>query len=222
VLALTSTWSGDATEDVVVSGRLESIGDVPPLSAFEADLSNSSAIARWATEMARREQVVSLARAGRIPDVDLGAGYRRLHETSEHALVIGATFAVPWFDKRSDAVAAATLRAEAATAEAAAALVAARELLATTHNVATTAAAALGELDGRVIPLSQRAYDAILAGYEAGRFPLGDLLDARRVLTAARRDRVDALGRLTQSIITMQRLVGAPPIWPGAASEGVR
>jgi outer membrane protein, heavy metal efflux system len=220
VVALASTWGSDAPDDLTVVGALGSPLNVPPFSVFDSQLTVSPAMARWVTELARRNQAAALARAQRVPDLDVGAGYRRLHEIDEHALVIGATVVLPWFDRRTDAVNAAQLRAEAAKAEAASALVAARELLATAHSAATSAAAALAELDQRVIPLSERAYDATLEGYRAGRFPLVDVLDARRALTNARRDRVQALGELQQSLVTLQRLVGVTPAVAGTAQPG--
>jgi cobalt-zinc-cadmium efflux system outer membrane protein len=222
VIALASTWSGALPDELVVAAPTEGVPLVPPFSSLETQLTNSPAMARWVTELARRNQAVALARAQRVPDLEVGAGYRRLHETDAHALVIGATVTLPWLDRRTDAVTAAQLRADAAKAEAASGLLSARELLATAHSEATAAAAALGEFDRRVIPLSQRAYDATLEGYRAGRFPLVDVLDARRALAVARRDRAEALGHLQQSLITLQRLIGATPTLPGTDAQGDR
>jgi outer membrane protein, heavy metal efflux system len=222
VIALASTWGGAVADDLAVSGRMEDAPQVPAFSSLDAQPATSPAVARWVTELARRNQAVALARAQRSPDLDLGAGYRRLHDVDAHALVIGATVSLPWLDRREDAITATELRADAAKAEAASSLLSARELLATAHSEATAAAAALGEFDQRVIPLSQRAYDATLEGYRAGRFPLVDVLDARRALATAGRDRIEALGRLQQALVTLQRLIGAVPVLPGTESQGDR
>jgi outer membrane protein, heavy metal efflux system len=222
LIALASTWGGPLPDDIALSGSIETAAAVPPFASLEEQLQRSPAIARWATEQARRVQATALARAERIPDLDLGGGYRRLHDSSANAFVVGATVALPLFDRRTDAVTAAQLRADGAKAETAAALNAARELLATAHSTATAAATALAELDQRVIPPSQRAYDAILEGYRVGRFPLVDVLDARRALTAARRDRVATLSDLQQALVTLQRLLGAPSGGPGTAALGER
>jgi cobalt-zinc-cadmium efflux system outer membrane protein len=222
LIALSSTWGGPIADDLALSGSLETAAPVPPLASLEEQLAGSPAQARWATEQARRDRAAALARAERVPDLDVGGGYRRVHESGAHAFVIGATVALPWFDRRTDAVHAAQLRAEATKAETASAFIAARERLVTAHSAATAAAAALAEFDQRVIPPSQRAYDATLEGYRAGRFPLVDVLDARRALTAARRDRVAALGDLHQSLVTLQRLLGATPTALGSDAQGDR
>ncbi len=106
---------------------------------------------------------------------------RRLHETNDTALVVGATIGLPFLDRRRDAVAAAEARAEAATYEQASVALAAREAVASAQTSAVTAAAALAEIDGTVIPLSERAYAAVLEGYQAAG------LDCLRSLTRGAR-----------------------------------
>lgn len=214
--ALAGTWAGRAADVPTLAGSLGALPTVPSIETIDAWLAESPAVARWVTELERRRREAELARAGRVPDVDLGAGVRRLHETSDTAVVIGATVGLPFFDRRRDAIAAAGARADAATAEQASAMLAARQALVTAHSTASAAAAALAEIDASVIPLSERAYTAVLEGYQAGRFGLLDVLEARRALAGARVDRLQTSTDLHQAVITIERLLGATP---GAATS---
>lgn len=222
VIALTSAWGAAAPLNIELAGSLAAAVVVPPLASLDAALDASPDIARWATEQARREKVADSLRAAKVPDLDLGAGYRRLHDVESHAWIVGGTISWPLFDRQKDRVAAASLRVEAASLERASAVLSLREALAVAHSSATTAQAALLELDERVIPPSERAYAAVLEGYQAGRFALLDVLDARRSLSEARKDRVRTLTDLQRALITIQTILGATPVLAPSFVQGAR
>ena len=222
IIALTSAWGSPSGEEVALAGGLEAGVTVPPLATLELALEESPTIARWTTELARREKVVSSVKAGKVPDVDVGAGYRRLHDSESHAWVLGATFSLPLFDKQSDRLTAAQLRVNAARQERSSALAGLRAGLLTAHSAATSAQAALVELDQRVIPLSERAASAVQEGYQAGRFSLLEVLEARRGLADARKDRVRTLAELHRALITIQHLLGVTPVLAPSRTQGDR
>ncbi|MSO49523.1 MAG: TolC family protein [Acidobacteria bacterium] len=222
VIALTSAWGAPAASNVELAGSLASVAVVPPIATLDAALEASPDIARWAAEQARRETVADTARAAKVPDLDLGAGYRRLHDVESHAWIVSATLPWPLFDRQKDRVTAANLRVEAEGLERASAMLSLREAITAAHAAAIAAQAALDELDARVIPPSERAYAAVLEGYQAGRFALLDVLDARRSLSEARRDRVRTLADLQRALITIQNILGATPVLAPSSVQGGR
>jgi cobalt-zinc-cadmium efflux system outer membrane protein len=219
--ALAGMWGGRADDISMLIGSLGVIPPVPAIETIDARIAESPGVVRWATELERRRREAELARAGRVPDVDVGAGVRRLHETSDTAIVVGATVGLPFLDRRRDAIAAARAREDVATAEQASATLTTRQAIVAAHASASAAASALAEIDARVIPLSERAYSAVLEGYRAGRFGLLDVLEARRALAAARVDRLQTSTDLHQAVITIERLLGVRPGSAVSATSGV-
>jgi cobalt-zinc-cadmium efflux system outer membrane protein len=125
------------------------------------------------------------------PDVTLTLGVRRFQETGTTALVAGAALPIPVFDRNQGAVAVAAAQASAAEARLALASAearAARQSALTQFFAATSRLGAAGEGEAA----AGEAYRLARVGYEAGRLPLLEVLNARRALIDARSRTVDS------------------------------
>ncbi len=220
--ALAASWGGSPADAVDVTGDFSAPPTIPDLAEAESGLEQAPAIARWMTERARLTAAVDTIRASRVPDLDVAAGYRRLHDVGRSAWVVGLNVSWPVFDTQRDRASAASLRVDASSYARAAALVEIREALSVAHASAVAARTALRLLEDRVVPLTQRAYTAVLEGYQAGRFSLIEVLDARSAFTAARRERVSTLAQLHQHVITIQTLLGRTPVVVPSPTSGDR
>jgi len=207
---LAALWgSADATFTQAV-GALFAMPPVPSFASLEAALPKTPEEARWTSEIEHRVATLALARAAKVPDVTLSAGYRRFTSESRNAFIVGATIPIPWFDRHTDGIRAAEADVERARAEAAAVSIDLRSRLAAAYRDVASASEAVAVLRSTVIPAAQSVFDAVQEGYQLGRFGLLDVLDAQRTLADANRRHLDALTRFHIAVTSVERLTGAP------------
>ena len=217
-------WGSPAAAFSSVTGNL--VAEPPPLpdvEALSAMLDQNPALARWAAEMAQREAGLALERAKRVVDVAVSAGYRRYTTVDSNAFVVGASVALPFFNRNAGAIEEARLRVakgyeerRAAESRVAAALADAYAALAAAHDEIT-----IVRVD--VEPGAQQTFDAISEGYRLGRFGFLDVLEAQRTLINARGQHLRALAAYHDAVVNVERLIGAPlpssPRPPSSARE---
>jgi cobalt-zinc-cadmium efflux system outer membrane protein len=205
---LASSWAGSATfEDL--EGDLALLRELPSLERITIALSDNPDLARWASEVSRREAAVELAQAGAIPDITAGLGVRHLNDTDDAALVFGVEIPIPLFDRNQGARAAALAEAHRARAlRRNARLVLTRALIAS-HANALGAHGNARSLAQRVLPQAEEAYRRTEEAYRQGLFRLVDVLDAQRTLFSARTEYVNALEQFHTAAAELERLAGS-------------
>jgi len=94
--------------------------------------------------------------------------------------------------------------------------------LAATYGRLTTARAEASALRQRVLPAATRAFEIMQAGYDEGRYRSLDVLDAQRMLIAARERLLRAVIDGRQAETAIERIIGGPLEPPtDASSAGV-
>ena len=189
--------------------------DAPELSATVGDelapanlapdtptLNEQLAVAQRSAAQAR----VRLARADSVPDVTASGGVRRFGEGRETALVAGVSIALPFRDRNRGNIEAA--QSESIAAESGL-LIAQRDANRARYDARMLLGAAemrYEALAGLGIAQAEEAVRLARIGYNAGRFSLLELLDARNALTTAklnliqaRLDRAKALAALIRA-----------------------
>lgn len=145
-----------------------------------------------------------------VPDATVSLGVKRLQADRTSALVGGMSVPFPVFDRNRGNVAAAESQRDAAlarleqarldavseTSAAMASLFAARTHMTATHNAETTA---------------EEAYRLTRIGYESGKIPLAEVINARRALTDARSQALTARVERLNAEATLARLQGVAP-----------
>lgn len=164
-------------------------------------------------EQAAAERRLRLERTRAVPDVTVSVGLRRFQEDDSTAMVAGLSVPLPLFDRNRGNVSAsraevsaaearlnaARLEAEAASRSATARLTAAESRLAAAREGEQTA---------------DEAYRLTRVGYEGGKLGLVELLNARRALTEARAQTIQAAVERVSAQAALARLSGA-----GASGE---
>jgi cobalt-zinc-cadmium efflux system outer membrane protein len=208
--ALAATWGSLSPTFARVEGELGAIAAPPSDSTVRTWLDRNPELARWEREIARRQAVVELEDAQRIPDVVAGVGPRYLSETSDSALVAQVALPLPVFDRNQGARAAARLdlrKAESerrsAHARLATALESAYQQLAARHEEAT-------RLREAILPRAREAFEQVRSGYLQGLFRNVDALDAQRRLFELRLREIDALRAYHEAKAEVERLTGTP------------
>lgn len=212
---LAASWGSDQEEFFQVEGDLEGVREPPTLESLIARIDRNPDLARWMTEVERRRAVVESEKAERFPSVFVEGGFRRLSAVEESAMVVGIGLPIPLIDRNQGNILAAKYDLKKAEVE----------QRATRLHVLTRLAAADDRLRGAyvevtslrrdVLPAAETVYEQLLADFDAGRYPYDDLLDAQRVLFAARVQHLDALEAYHLAVADVERLIGGP-LWDPA------
>lgn len=208
---LAATWGGTNPVFEKAQGQLEAQQEIPSAQQVFALMEQSPEVARWATEMQLRQAVVRLERRNAIPDLFVGGGFKREKSAGESAangFTVGASIPVPIFDRNQGAikesrynVARGQEEQRAINARVLTEIADAYQSMASSHARSTI-------LGNSVVPESQRAFDAATAGYDAGKFPYLDVLDAQRTLFDARVQHLQALADYLTAVADMEGLIG--------------
>ena len=205
---LVGLWNGAAGEAAELAGALDDGAAPPPLEPLLARAADAPDVVVEERAVAVRAAALDGARRARVPDVDVEVGVRRLRESGETTYVAALAVPLPLLDKKRGAIAAAAAelaRAErgrdAETARAVAAIRAA-------HVRWTAARRQTDAIRGEILPAARDVLDAYAEGYRRGRFPLLDLLDARRALLDAELRLNDSMVQLGIARADLERLCG--------------
>lgn len=214
---LAATWGAAEPTYASVAGDMDRLPlpKVPPLVELAGRIGNSPALARWASEISRRQSALSLERARRTPDVTISAGYRRFTDVDSNAFLVGGSIPLPFFDRNRGAIDEANNRLSKAFEERRAAQARVLTALADAYRSLASAHEEVLALRSTVLPGALEAFEAISEGYRLGRFGYVDVLDAQRTLIAARAQVLRALTNLHQAAADVERLIGMP-LDPGA------
>jgi len=218
--ALAALWGHPSAVFESVAGDLLSL---PPLPSFESLLqhvAHTPEVARWVTEIARRDAARTLESARGVPDVTVTAGYRRLTEIDGNAFVIGASIPLPFVDRNRAGVQAAAQRVAQAREEERAARARLTTLLAVAYRDLAAAHDEAAALVTAVLPGARSAFAAVEEGYRLGRFGYLEVLDAQRTLVTAETQHLRALADAQKAVAQVERLIGVP--LAGAASTPVK
>ncbi|MDA1080761.1 MAG: TolC family protein [Gemmatimonadetes bacterium] len=207
---LASEWGAAAPDFAAVRGDLSTVAAPPTHAALAAQLTENPELARWTAEISRRRSALSFESAKRLPDVSVIAGQRTFTELNTDAYVVGASIALPLFDRNQGGTAEAKSLLNKSYEARRAAELRVGLALTTAHSALTTAYREATTLRETILPRSQEAFDAVSEGYRLGRFGLLDVLDAQRTLTSARTQALRAGGEYHKAVAEVERLIGAP------------
>jgi len=207
---LAATWAGEEPRFERAEGDLEHLPAVPSADALGQRLEASPSVARWQTELARRDALRARAASERVPDVTLQAGPRRLSGSEDTALVVAVSIPLPLWNRNRGAIAEAEHRVAKLAAEARAARIRSVTDLATARVGLQASSEEAELLRTRVLPGTERAVEALRQGYESGRSAQIEVLDAERARLAAREQYLRALVEAHHSAQQLERLTGVP------------
>lgn len=217
--ALAGSWGSTDVTFSAVRGDLEQLEAPLPLEALLQGVAANPDLARWATEIQAREAQLSLARAGRIPDVRVGAGPRYYSDDDSAAAVVELSVPLPLFDRRQGEIGEATQRLSKTRFERASADVSIRSALARDYEALRAAYEHALSLRDTILPDAREAYDAAGAAYAQGALRYVDVLDAQRTLFDLRDQYVESLADYQRALADVERLAGGatrPTLDPGA------
>lgn len=162
-------------------------------------------------DLAVADAGIRLARANRVPDLNIGPALRRLEVTNDTAAVFAISIPIPLFNNGGAAVAQASAERTRAEARRRMTALDVDQAIAAAQaeaaNAETTARAAAGP----ALVAAQEAARIARIGYREGKFSQLDLLDAERTLADTRIAATDALANYHNARARLERLVAPAP-----------
>jgi cobalt-zinc-cadmium efflux system outer membrane protein len=207
---LASFWGGPASFAVDTSS-FDALSNVSPASGAT---SPEVAVARAAQGEAEARIGVERARATLDPTVS--AGFRYFQDGGEAAFVVGFSIPLGVNDDNSAGILRASAESSRARLEVEMLERNVQRQASSWRSQMDIAAREVAAIDSNLIPAAQEAVERARAGYNQGGFSYLDVLDAQRVLSNARLQRVSALASYHRARTALKRLLG------GFAADPVR
>ena len=199
---LATYWGGASNFQVDMS----TFDTVSGLFVDSASLAPEIAVARAAQQEAEARIAVERARSTLDPTVS--AGLRYFRDGSEAAFVVGFSIPLGVNDDNSGAVARASAESSRARLEGEVLQRNIERQAASARSQMNIAAREIVAIDERLIPAAEEAVERARDGYNQGGFSYLDVLDAQRVLSTARLQRISALDSYHRARTALKRLLG--------------
>lgn len=206
-LALAALWgSGDA--NFGVDGSLDEWLTNTLAGAEAPSIDGNPTLAALEALTRAREADITLSKASGKPDLNLGAGYRRLHDDGSNSFLVWASVPLPLFNRNKGGVAEATARLTQSEAELAATRQRLEGELRQLLVGLQTQRELIALLRDQVIPPAQQAMEEIDLAYRLGSQPYINVLDAQRTLAELQGQLIDALVAGANAAIGIEQLTG--------------
>lgn len=206
-LALAALW-GSSDANFRVDGSLDEWLANAAVGTARLSIDDNPVFAVLQAQMRAREADIKLSKASGKPDLNLGAGYRRLHDDGSNSFLVWASVPLPLFNRNKGSVAEATARMTQSEAE----LAATRQRLDGELRQLLVGLQTQRELivmlREQVIPPAQQAMEEIDLAYRLGSQPYINVLDAQRTLSELQGQLIDALVAGANAAIGIEQLTG--------------
>ncbi len=163
------------------------------LQSYQARLANNPNLLAIAMAASGQKAAIKIAKAQAIPDPSFRVGMRRFNDTDDSAVVAGASIPLPVWNRNQGGVAEAeALYQQQLRNVEDARRIASQQLVEAWQNWQTAYREA-NRFQSTLIPAAEKAYRLSREGFEKGRFPFLEVLDAQRTLFQARAGHHNAL-----------------------------
>jgi cobalt-zinc-cadmium efflux system outer membrane protein len=206
-LALAALW-GSADANFRADGSLDEWLANAPVGTAKLSIDDNPVFAALQAQMRAREADIKLSKASGKPDLNLGAGYRRLHVDGSNSFLVWASVPLPLFNRNKGGVAEATARLTQSEAEFAATRQRLEGELRQLLVGLQTQRELIVMLREQVLPPAQQAMEEIDLAYRLGSQPYLNVLDAQRTLSELQGQLIDALVAGANATIGIEQLTG--------------
>jgi cobalt-zinc-cadmium efflux system outer membrane protein len=205
---LAATWGGTAPRFRRVVGDLETTAPVPPHEALVPLAAQNPEVARWEDELARHEAAADLARAGAIPDVTVGVGYRHFKESHDDAMLAAVSVPLPLYDRNQGEIGKTRFALAKTRHERRAAETMVRTRLIEAYEALAAAGEEVAALRERILPAAEAAFEASQRSFQSGKSGYLDVLDAQRTLADLKGTYLEALASYHRARADVEGLIG--------------
>ena len=208
-LALMWGGSGMAVGEAV--GDMVQLPQLPPQEELLQKIEQSAQVLRAQQAYLQAKSTAELERAKRLPDPTVSVGVKRAEEAGRNQLLLGVSIPLPILDSNRGNQLQALRLADKAEDELQAARQLAQAQLLQNYEQLQTSRAQTQQLQSKVLPGAQSAYEVAAKGFSLGKFSYLDVLDAQRTLAEARSLYLDQLVATHRAAADITRQLGDIP-----------
>ncbi len=161
---------------------------------------------RLAYVTAEKESLLELEQAQVIPDPNFSLGVRDFRDSGDQAFMFGVSLPIPVFNQNSGNVAKARAEVSQAENDGRQAELMLEQQLTENWQHWNTAYSEAERMQTTLLPAAEKAFRLARSGYEKGKFPYLEVLDAQRTLFEARAQYHDSLKRYHSARANVERL----------------
>lgn len=210
-IRLAAFWNSTSPTFDIAQGDLDQVASTLPTAEEIAGLISSNPdIARWATEISKRETALDLARVAVLPEITIEGGLRHFNEVDDTAFFILLSLPLPLFDQNQGGRLEATRNISKARYEHRAAELRVRAALAAGYQSLSASHVAVTTLRDDILPNANSVFVATKTAFQEGKLDYLDILDAQRTLIQLEADYLDALTKFHTSVSKIERLIAQP------------
>lgn len=204
---LASFWGSAYPNFNEVDGVLDSLQPIPPIEKIQPLLGQNPALARYEKEVEQKQALIDVEKANAIPDIRVGAGFRRFNETDDGAFVAAISIPIPIKDRNQGGIAEAKTRYTKTKKELAALETRLNADLSSIYNTLINLHHEATTLKQEILPDAEKAFKMIKEGSMRGRFTMLDVLDAERTFFEVRSQYIRALTDFQIAKIEIEHLI---------------
>ncbi len=183
---LASLWGQDDNGYILDESDFVTIG--PPFMPADATtrLQATPDIARLDARFARAKATLDLEQANAIPDPTFSVGLREFRETRDQAFVVGVSLPIPVWNLNQGNIAKARHEVSKSESDNHAEVLSLSNELTRAELELQAAYEEAKSLKSTILPATEQAFKLSRQGYQAGKLPYLEVLDAQRTLFEAR------------------------------------
>ena len=204
-------WGGSGMAVGEAMGDMDQLPQLPPQEQLLQKIEHSTQVVRAQQAYFQAKSTAELERAKRLPDPTLSVGVKRAEEAGRNQLLLGVSIPLPILDSNRGNQLQALRLADKAEDELLAARQMAQAQLLQNYEQLQTSRAQTQQLQSKVLPGAQSAYEVAAKGFALGKFSYLDVLDAQRTLAEASGLYLDQLVATHRAAADITRQLGDIP-----------
>ena len=204
-------WGGSGVAVGEAMGDMVQLPQLPPQDQLLQKVEHSAQVIRAQQAYLQAKSTAELERAKRLPDPTVSVGIKRAEEAGRNQLLLGVSIPLPILDSNRGNQLQALRLADKAEDELQAARQQAQSQLLQNYEHLQTSRAQTVQLQSKVLPGAQSAYEVAAKGFSLGKFSYLDVLDAQRTLAEASGLYLDQLVATHRAAADITRQLGDIP-----------
>ena len=192
-----------------LKGEAEVLPPVPNLTDLQSLVPSAPAVVLAEIEVERRRALTDIEQSKRVQDVTVSVGMQRSNEMQRNTLLFGVSVPLPVFDRNQGNLLEALKLEDKARDELQGATVRLHSEVTQAWERLATITAEIKALQQDVLPGARSAYDAVVIGFENGKFNFLEVLDSQRTYFTAKSQYLKALGEAHRAAADVDRLLGS-------------
>jgi cobalt-zinc-cadmium efflux system outer membrane protein len=203
---LVRLWGASDFNISLDHGHFFELESPAPLESYRKKLKDIPDMQRPAFAKAEKESLLDLEQAASIPDPTFSLGVRDFRESGDQAFLLGVSLPIPILNQNQGNIAKARADLSRAESDARQLELALEQQLIENWQAWNTAYSEANRLQQKLLPAANKAFRLARSGYNKGKFPYLEVLDAQRTLFDARSQYHGALKRYHTARADVERL----------------